>query len=152
MGEGGRVQNSVRPKPLLWFRSNTETQIDRYFQANTETKFQGKNPVINIFHHQRAPKTKFFCQILNISRFFFKLTKIYVAPKSGKTWQKFDFEKKILKKKVSVSERKVLAPIPIPKLDLGFGSYTSSKDFEKLMSFMDKPRGCIDPMTAEFIT
>ena len=36
---------SVRPKPLFWFRSNTdtETQIGRYFRAdivtNTETRF-----------------------------------------------------------------------------------------------------------------
>ena len=27
-------QSSVRPKPLFWFMSNTETQIGRYFQDN----------------------------------------------------------------------------------------------------------------------
>ena len=56
---------SVQPKPLFWFKSNTdtETKISWYFWANTvtdtETRFQGENPVTNFFHHQRAPKTKF---------------------------------------------------------------------------------------------
>ena len=56
---------SVRPKPIFWFRcdTDTETQIGRYFRADTvtdtETRFQGENPVTNFFHQQRAPKTKF---------------------------------------------------------------------------------------------
>ena len=47
---------SIRPKPLFWFRSNTntETQIGWYFRAdtvtNTETRFQEKNPVANFSH------------------------------------------------------------------------------------------------------
>ena len=59
------VRTSVRPKPLFWFRYNTdtETQIGQYFRADTvtdtETRFQGENPVTNFFYHQRAPKTKF---------------------------------------------------------------------------------------------
>ena len=42
---------SVQPKPLFWFKSNTktETQIGRYFSANTitntETTFQRENLV-----------------------------------------------------------------------------------------------------------
>ena len=46
--------SEIRPKPLFWFRSNTVTDI--------ETRFQEKNPVTNFFHHQRAPKTKFFAK------------------------------------------------------------------------------------------
>ena len=58
-------EGSVRQKPLIWYRSDTdtETQIGRYFQADiltdTETIFQGESSVINFFHHQRATKTKF---------------------------------------------------------------------------------------------
>ena len=33
---------------------------------------------------------------------------------------------KVWKKKVSVSEKKISAPIPIPKLDLGFGTVTKT--------------------------
>ena len=60
--------------------------------------------------------TKYFKKI-------FKVIKIYITPRSGKTWQKFEFFEFFLKNKVSVSERKVLAPIPIPKLYLGFSSW-----------------------------
>ena len=53
------LKHSVRPKPLFWFRSDTETQIGQYFWADTvtdtETRFQGKNPGTNFLHHQRAP-------------------------------------------------------------------------------------------------
>ena len=60
--------SSIRQKPLFWFRSNTdtETQIGRYFRAdtviNTKTRFQGKNPVTNFFYHERAPTTKLFAK------------------------------------------------------------------------------------------
>ena len=58
------LKTSVWPKPLFWFRSDTdtETQIGRYFGADTatdtETRFQGENSVTNFFRHKRAPKTK----------------------------------------------------------------------------------------------
>ena len=58
---------SGRPKQLFWFRSNTKTQIGRYFHGNTvtdtETTFQKENLVIDcmglFFYPKRAFKTKF---------------------------------------------------------------------------------------------
>ena len=42
-----------RRRPIFPFRSGTETHIGRYFRADTvtdtETRFQGKNPVTNFF-------------------------------------------------------------------------------------------------------
>ena len=61
---GGLVP-SVWPKPLFWFRSNTETntQIGQYFQSIPKPHFKRKNLVTDFvmffFHHKRAPETKF---------------------------------------------------------------------------------------------
>ena len=55
--------SSVRPKPIFWFWSDTETQIGLIVSAdtvtNTETTFQRENLVTNsmgyFFNHKRAP-------------------------------------------------------------------------------------------------
>ena len=74
------------------------------------------------FHHKRAPKTKF-------SKKYYLFLKTWVdfqAYKNlypSKKWENMRKNIKNLKKKnISVSEKKVSAPIRIPKLDLGFGS------------------------------
>ena len=105
---------SVRPKPLFWFTSDTdtETQFGWYFWANMQycnryrNQISGENPVNNFFHHQMTPKTKFVAKYEIFLDFFFNLIKIYITPTSGKTWHKFEFLWIFLTKKVSVSERK----------------------------------------------
>ena len=72
---------------ISWFRSNIETQIDRYFRAdsvtNTETRFHGKNPVTNLSF------IKVCYQILNISTFYFQAYKITQI--SRETWQYLNY-------------------------------------------------------------
>ena len=80
--------------------------------TDTETRFQGENPVTNFFY-QRAK----FVAKYEIFLDFFQAFKNLYHPKKWETWQKFEF---FLIKKVLISERKVSAPIP--KVDLGFGS------------------------------
>ena len=68
----------------------------------------------HFFPHKRATKTKFAAQLF--FRFFFRI--LYNLQEAGKTRENL----KYFEKKVSVSEKKVSALIPIPKLDLSFGS------------------------------
>ena len=87
---------SIRPKPLFWFRSNTDTktQIGGYIWADnvtdTETRFQWNTPVSII-------KRPLIPNLLSNTKYF-KLIKTYITPRKGKIWQKFKFFEIILKK------------------------------------------------------
>ena len=89
--------------------------------TNTEIPFQRKN-LRGIFSIIKGPlKPNLLATIEDIVDYFwrsvfnFRLLKTHILLRSRKTWEN-------LKKWVSVSGKKISAPIPIPKLDLGFGS------------------------------
>jgi hypothetical protein len=69
------------------------------------------------FHHKGPQKPnllsniKYFLNYFSRFRFIFKLRNTYIPKRSGKTLEK-----------CGKIEKKVSAPIPILKLDLGFGS------------------------------
>ena len=79
-----KLCTSVRPQPLFWLRSDTETPNLPILLANTETTFQRENLVINIeifcfsmgyhIYHKKPnllPDFKYFCKLfLNILVYF----------------------------------------------------------------------------------
>ena len=98
------IQTRVRPKPLFWFRSNTETetQVGRYFQPIPQPipkpHFKGKI-LWGIFLIIKGPlKPNLQPNIKNVlvyfwrSLFNFKLLKIYLLLKKEK--EKFQFRKR----------------------------------------------------------
>ena len=76
-------------------------------------------------HYKRDPKTRFAAKY---QRFFSLFLKIFVQfqafknlynPKKQENMRKY--EKTLGKKEFRFRKKRVSAPIPIPKLDLGFG-------------------------------
>ena len=131
------VVSRVRPKPPFWFRSDTKNQNSHWsiLLANTVTKLL-KHILKGYFsHHKRSPRTnllpniKVFLVYFWRSLFNFKLLKTYITPRSRKTLENLKILRKkkkkkfrFWKKKFRCGKKRVLVPIMIPKLDLGFGS------------------------------
>ena len=84
------IQCSVRPKPLFWFRSETETQNGWYFPANTVTSWWHQNflviDIMEFFSTIKGPKKpnflqniKYFCRSFQHKQRSSVFSKVYLA-------------------------------------------------------------------------
>ena len=93
-----------QPKPLFWFRSNTETEtlFGQYYQLIPLPIPKPQISDLVIFLHR---KCGVFCQQNTVPGFKFKVKFSHLTENA-----------------ISVSAEKVMAPLPIPKFNPGFGS------------------------------
>ena len=114
--------SSVQPKPLFWFRLILSADTVTDTVTDTETTFQRENLVTHSMRYfiqgplkpNLLPNFKYFQIFFEDQGLFSRFQKLILSRKKWEIGEKFETKRFCFRKKI--------APIPIPRLDCGFGS------------------------------